>query len=194
MIHVKYPVKDNTVKNWSEFAELFGGAGIRAGRGRVWLPGALLTPDHDPQRPRVCLGFAIGFWLARTLLCRWCTCRWRSTRDDRSGGIYILNVFFLVCANVGTNFSARTGTNRDFSVGATIGTVAIPSLEKRGYDTKLTLGSLASGGTLGILIPPSIPLIIYGVIVEESIGDLFIAGILPGIMLASLFMFYRGKI
>ena len=85
-------------------------------------------------------------------------------------------------------FSAVTGSS--VATAATIGAMAIPELERRGYDPQLTKGSLAAGGTLGILIPPSTALIIYGVIVEESIGDLFIAGILPGLMLAGLFMLY----
>lgn len=98
------------------------------------------------------------------------------------GGLFHANI--VSCAI----FAAISGSS--VATAATIGTIAIPALEKRGYETKLTLGSLAGGGTLGILIPPSIPLIIYGVIVEVSIGSLFIAGILPGIMLASLFMLY----
>jgi tripartite ATP-independent transporter DctM subunit len=98
------------------------------------------------------------------------------------GGLFHANI--VSCAI----FAAVSGSS--VATAATIGTVAIPALEKRGYETKLTLGSLAGGGTLGILIPPSIPLIIYGVIVEKSIGALFIAGIIPGIMLASIFMAY----
>ena len=98
------------------------------------------------------------------------------------GGLFHANI--VSCAI----FAAVSGSS--VATAATIGTIAIPSLQKRGYEIKLTLGSLAGGGTLGILIPPSIPLIIYGVIVEKSIGSLFIAGILPGIMLASLFMLY----
>lgn len=70
---------------------------------------------------------------------------------------------------------------------ATIGSFAVPEMEKNGYDRKLALGVTAAGGTLGILIPPSIPLILYGVLTETSIGRLFIAGIIPGIMIASLF-------
>ena len=70
---------------------------------------------------------------------------------------------------------------------ATIGAMAVPEMIKRGYDKTLALGTTAAGGTLGILIPPSIPMIIYGVITDTSIGDLFIAGILPGIMMACLF-------
>jgi len=87
-------------------------------------------------------------------------------------------------------FAAVSGSA--VATAATVGTVAIPELEKRGYDNKLVMGSLAAGGTLGILIPPSIALLIYGVLVEESIGALFIAGIIPGIILSGLFMLYIG--
>ena len=68
----------------------------------------------------------------------------------------------------------------------TIGSMAIPEMIRRGYNRSLALGATAAGGTLGILIPPSIPMIIYGVITDTSIGHLFIAGIVPGILLASL--------
>ncbi len=68
----------------------------------------------------------------------------------------------------------------------TIGSMAIPEMIRRGYHSSLALGSTAAGGTLGILIPPSIAMIIYGVITDTSIGHLFMAGIVPGIMLAVL--------
>ena len=73
---------------------------------------------------------------------------------------------------------------------ATVGKMSIPELRKRNYPEKLLLGSLAGSGTLGLLIPPSIILIIYGVTVQESIAKLFIAGIIPGIMIAIIFMLY----
>ena len=68
--------------------------------------------------------------------------------------------------------------------------MSIPELRKRNYPEKILLGSLAGSGTLGLLIPPSIILIIYGVAVQESIAKLFIAGIIPGIMIALIFMSY----
>ncbi len=73
---------------------------------------------------------------------------------------------------------------------ATIGKITLGKLEEEGYDKTLSYGSLAGAGTLGLLIPPSIVLIIYGVLGEVSIGRLFIAGVLPGIMLASLYSGY----
>ena len=85
-------------------------------------------------------------------------------------------------------FAAISGSS--VATAATIGTVAIPELEKRGYESKIVLGSLAAGGTLGILIPPSMCMIIYGAMAEESVGQLFIAGVFPGIMLTLLFMGY----
>ena len=69
---------------------------------------------------------------------------------------------------------------------ATIGAVSVPEMIRNGYSRQLAFGATAAGGTLGILIPPSVPMILYGVITETSIGKLFIAGILPGIMMAAL--------
>ena len=85
-------------------------------------------------------------------------------------------------------FSAVSGSS--VATAATIGTVAIPEMTRRGYDRPFVLGLLAAGGTLGILIPPSIPLIIYGIITETSIPTLFLAGIGPGLFLASIFIVY----
>ncbi len=73
---------------------------------------------------------------------------------------------------------------------AAIGTVALPQLQERAYDRSMATGSLAAGGTLGILIPPSIAMILYGTFTEVSIAKLFAAGLLPGILLALLFMCY----
>jgi C4-dicarboxylate transporter DctM subunit len=73
---------------------------------------------------------------------------------------------------------------------ATVGTVALPSLQKRGYSMRSSLGSLAAGGTLGILIPPSVNMIVYGSLTNNSIGKLFIAGIIPGLLLTGCFMLW----
>ncbi|MEH6719607.1 MAG: TRAP transporter large permease [Aurantimonas endophytica] len=85
-------------------------------------------------------------------------------------------------------FAAVSGSS--VATAATIGTVAIPTMEKYGYEDRITLGSIAAGATLGILIPPSINMIIYGSMSNTSIGQLFAAGIVPGIVLALLFMVY----
>jgi tripartite ATP-independent transporter DctM subunit len=85
-------------------------------------------------------------------------------------------------------FSAISGSS--VATAATIGTVAIPEMTERGYSRPFVLGLLAAGGTLGILIPPSIPLILYGVITETSIPTLFLAGIGPGLFLAGVFIVY----
>jgi len=85
-------------------------------------------------------------------------------------------------------FAAISGSS--VATAATIGSVAISEMSKRGYPKPFVYGLVAAGGTLGILIPPSIPMIIYGVVTEESIVDLFKAGIGPGIMLAGLFILF----
>src|SRR5262245_42716031 len=73
---------------------------------------------------------------------------------------------------------------------AAIGTVALPQLIQRGYHRPLAVGSLAAGGTLGILIPPSIAMIVYGTFTETSVSKLFMAGVVPGLVLTGLFMAY----
>ena len=98
------------------------------------------------------------------------------------GGLIHVNV--VGCAL----FAAISGSSA--ATVATVGKMSIPELRKRNYPEKLLLGSLAGSGTLGLLIPPSIILIIYGVTVQESIAKLFIAGIVPGIMIAVIFMVY----
>lgn len=85
-------------------------------------------------------------------------------------------------------FAAISGSS--VATAATIGTVAIPAMIERGYDKRFVYGLLAAGGTLGILIPPSIPMIVYGFITEESVGALFLAGIGPGIALVAMFIAY----
>ncbi len=85
-------------------------------------------------------------------------------------------------------FAAISGSS--VATAATIGTVAIPEMIERGYARRFVLGLLAAGGTLGILIPPSIPMIVFGVVAEESIVSLFLAGIGPGLLLALLFVLF----
>jgi len=96
------------------------------------------------------------------------------------GGLAMATV--LACAG----FAAVCGSS--LATGATMGMVAIPEMDKYKYDHRLSTGCVAAGGTLGILIPPSIGFVIYGILTEESIGKLFMAGILPGILLAGLFI------
>ena len=98
------------------------------------------------------------------------------------GGLIHVNV--VGCAL----FAAISGSSA--ATVATVGKMSIPELRKRNYPEKILLGSLAGSGTLGLLIPPSIILIIYGVTVQESIAKLFIAGIFPGILIAIIFMLY----
>lgn len=94
----------------------------------------------------------------------------------------------LMHANIGSSaiFAATSGSS--VATAATIGTVAYPEIEKHKYNERLFLGSVAAGGTLGILIPPSINLIIYGLLTDSSVPELYLAGIFPGLILAGLFM------
>ena len=85
-------------------------------------------------------------------------------------------------------FSAISGSS--VACAATVGLVAIPLLLKDGYGERRAGGFVAGGGTLGIIIPPSIPMILYGVITETSIGQLFIAGVVPGLIMMSMFLIY----
>lgn len=94
----------------------------------------------------------------------------------------------LMHANIGSCalFAASSGSS--VATAATVGTVAYPEIGRRGYNERLFLGTLAAGGTLGILIPPSINLILYGLLTDTSVPELYLAGIIPGVLLASLFM------
>jgi tripartite ATP-independent transporter DctM subunit len=85
-------------------------------------------------------------------------------------------------------FAAVSGSSA--ATAQTIGKMSIPELQKRGYDETMIIGTLAGSATLGLLIPPSIILIVYGVAVEESIARLFVAGVLPGLLLVGFFMGY----
>lgn len=87
-----------------------------------------------------------------------------------------------------TLFAAVSGSSA--ATTAIVGKVSLPELQARGYDRQLAMGSLAGAGTLGFLIPPSIIMIIYGVVAEQSILELFIAGVIPGLTLALLYMAY----
>lgn len=94
----------------------------------------------------------------------------------------------LLHTNIGccALFAATSGSS--VATAATVGTVALPSLNERNYSSSRALGSLAAGGTLGILIPPSVNLLVYGSLANVSVGQLFIAGIIPGILLTLSFM------
>jgi len=94
----------------------------------------------------------------------------------------------LIHANIATStlFSATSGSS--VATAATVSSVAMPQADRLGYDPKLFSGAIAAGGTLGIMIPPSINLIVYGFLTETSIPKLFLAGLIPGLLLAFLFM------
>lgn len=93
----------------------------------------------------------------------------------------------LIHTNIASSavFAATSGSS--LATAATIGTVAVPNMDKGGYNRPLFLGSIAAGGTLGILIPPSINMIVYSVLSQTSVVDLYAAGLIPGILLALLF-------
>lgn len=104
------------------------------------------------------------------------------------GGLGIATV--MACAI----FAAITGSSVACAV--TIGAIAIPEMLSRGYERTTVLGAVAAGGTLGILIPPSIPMILYGAITDESIGKLFMSGVIPGVLLTVMFtaiVVYRSR-
>ena len=96
----------------------------------------------------------------------------------------LLHVNVIGCAI----FAAVSGSSS--ATAATIGKIALPELKRLGYDERMSMGTLAGSGTLGLLIPPSIIMIVYGVAAGESIARLFVAGILPGIVVALMFMGY----
>lgn len=96
----------------------------------------------------------------------------------------------LLHTNIGTCalFSATSGSS--VATAATVGTIALPALSERNYPDRPALGTLAAGGTLGILIPPSVNLLVYGSLANVSVGQLFIAGVLPGLLLTLFFSLY----
>jgi tripartite ATP-independent transporter DctM subunit len=99
---------------------------------------------------------------------------------DRPGGLGIATI--IGCAGFAAICGSTTAT------AATMGKIALPEMKKYNYNDTLATGTIASGGTLGILIPPSTVFIVYGFLTEQSIGDLFVAGILPGLVLTLLFV------
>lgn len=98
------------------------------------------------------------------------------------GGLAIATIF---CCTI---FSAISGSS--VATAVTVGAVALPEMVRRGYKKRYVLGLLAAGGTLGILIPPSVPMILYGSLTGASVGKLFIAGVVPGIILTLVFMVF----
>ena len=96
------------------------------------------------------------------------------------GGLAMATV--AACAG----FAAVSGSS--LATAATMGMVALPEMKRFGYDDRLATGCVAAGGTLGILIPPSTVMVIYGILTEQPIGTLFVAGILPGLLLSGLFL------
>lgn len=99
-----------------------------------------------------------------------------------TGGLAIASIGF--CAL----FAAISGSS--VATAATVSIIAIPEMLKRGYDRKFIFGLLGAGGTLGILIPPSLPMMVYGAMTDESIAQLFMAGVIPGILLCGMFIAY----
>jgi len=96
----------------------------------------------------------------------------------------------LLHANIGACAIFATITGSPSATAATISAVALPEMEKRGYDEQMTLGSLAAGGVIGPIIPPSINFIVFGSMTGLSIGKLFFGGMIPGIILTLMFMAY----
>jgi tripartite ATP-independent transporter DctM subunit len=96
----------------------------------------------------------------------------------------LLHVNIFAC----TIFAAVSGSSA--ATTATVGRITVPELNKRGYDRTISMGSLAGAGTLGFLIPPSMMMLVYGIIGDVSIGKLFIAGVIPGLLLAAMFSAY----
>ncbi|WP_109466760.1 TRAP transporter large permease [Albibacillus kandeliae] len=94
----------------------------------------------------------------------------------------------LAAAGVTASAVFSTVSGSSLATASTMTRVALPEMQKHGYDPRLSTGSLAAGGTLGILIPPSIALLLYALITEQSVGDMFLAGILPGILAYALYV------
>lgn len=96
-----------------------------------------------------------------------------------------LGIASIICCGL---FASMTGSS--VAVAAAVSIIALPEMLSRGYDRKLTIGVLAAGGTLGILFPPSLSLILYGAMTDESVGSLLMAGLVPGLILSGMFCLY----
>ncbi len=96
----------------------------------------------------------------------------------------------LMHTNIATSavFAATSGSS--IATAATIGTVSIPNMERYGYNPSMFLGTIAAGGTLGILIPPSVNMVLYGALSETAVSDLYLAALIPGLAMAFLFSLY----
>ena len=124
-------------------------------------------------------GFVLaGIIMARGGISRYLIEALRSWVGHLPGGLAVVTI--LACAV----FAAISGSSP--ATAAAIGSIMIPAMISAGYDKRYSMGLVAAGGTLGILIPPSIPLIMYGITSEQSIGDLFMAGLIPGIALTAI--------
>ncbi|BCJ86763.1 TRAP transporter large permease [Effusibacillus dendaii] len=128
-----------------------------------------------------------GFVLAGTIMARGGIAKYliealRAWVGHISGGLSIVTI--LAC----TFFAAISGSSP--ATAAAIGSIMIPAMVEAGYNKRYAMGLVAASGTLGILIPPSIPLIVYGVVTEESIGKLFMAGVVPGIGVSLVLILY----
>lgn len=185
---------------------VFLGAGMWIFAGLIMVGGGALffVLDFDPDRigsiaTRVISSSAVSWELAAIPIFIWMgDIVFRSDISERlfrglspmvarvPGGLLHTNV--LGC----TVFAAISGSST--ATTATVGKITIPELLRRGYDLKLASGSLAGAGSFGLLIPPSIAMIIYGVLAEVSIAKLFAAGLLPGIMMAALYSGYIGLV
>lgn len=121
-----------------------------------------------------------GVILAKGGVSKYLIAALKSLLGHVTGGLSVVSIIACMI------FAAISGSSP--ATAAAIGSIVIPAMIEGGYDTRHSMGVVAAGGTLGILIPPSLALIIYGVVAEESIGKLFIAGIIPGILLGLILM------
>src|SRR6266513_2141264 len=205
MVFVRYALNQNTIwqtdfVTWSLVAATFVGSPyVLLTRGHVNVD---LLPQHLGPRGRWWLAFAsIVMSLAFCLILTVLTARfWLQAWDNRwvSDTMWRARLWIpyssmpvgLVISNLGACaiFAALTGSSP--ACCAAIGKMGIPEMRRRGYPDEIATGSICAGGTLGILIPPSITFILYGIATETSIGRLFLAGVVPGIMLTVFFMIW----